>query len=327
MSKMSSLYQELTDELIKLLKAGKLPPWRKSWSPDRNMGSPASILDSRPVGNLVTKKDYSGINFLILALASQRKGYGARWWATYKQWERIGAKVTKGEHGTGIVYYEPRTVVNDEGDEEDDLIIKWHTVFNIEQVEGEHLDRYRVGHPSAKLTKPEIDARYQKAEQMIAASGAKISFGGKEAYFNRKTDHIRIPLRKRFSDDGAYYAVVLHELIHWTGHRKRLNRLTSKRHGDDDYCFEELVAEIGACFTAARLGISIGERLPKHAAYLAHWLKGLSEDPKFIVRAATAASRASNYLLKIESPQRTQREKSKKQRNVKSLYIAGVDRA
>jgi len=310
MPKLSKLYQEITDDLIKLLRDGDLPPWRAEWTPDRNAGSPASILSSEPVGNLITNKDYTGINFLMLAMATQRKGYSARWWATYKQWQKIGAQVKSGEHGTKIVYFEPRTKVNEDGKEDDDVIFKWHTLFNIEQVEGEHLDRYRVGHPTAKLNHNEIDERFRKAEEMILATGARIKYGGIEASFDSKTDRIRIPKRTHFTNDEWYYAVVFHELIHWTGHRKRLNRLKSKHKGDDAYCFEELVAEIGACFTAVRLGIPIADRLPSHAAYLAHWLEGLSNDSRFIVRAASAASRASNYLLKIKAPQQLQQKQA-----------------
>lgn len=324
MSKLSQLYQELTDDLIRLLETGELPPWKPGWTADRNTGSPASILSSEPVGNFATKKDYTGINFVILAMASQRKGYAGRWWATYKQWQKLGAHVKNGEHGTKIVYFGPKTTAKAESEEEDeDVIIKWHTLFNIAQVDGDGLEKYRVGHPAALLERKEINERLHKAEDMIAATGAKITFHGSNAYYNSTSDRIHVPKRSRFSDDHSYYGVVFHELIHWTGHRKRLNRLNSKHKGDDAYCFEELVAEIGACFTAVRLGIPISEHLPNHAAYLAHWLEGLSNDSKFIVRAASAASRASNYLLKIKSPSKPHK-KPRKQRRTAATSTSGA---
>src|SRR5580692_1272490 len=169
MSKHSETCQAITDELIKILESGKPLPWRTLLKkPDRNSGSPASILRSRPVGNAVTKNDYSGINFIILAMAAYRNGFASRWWATYRQWEQIGAKVKKGEKGTAIVFYSRQTVETKEGKEDEEPFWKWYTVFNVEQVEGEHLNRYWAGAQEARLQKIDIEERFKQADEMIA---------------------------------------------------------------------------------------------------------------------------------------------------------------
>jgi antirestriction protein ArdC len=86
----------------------------------------------------------------------------------------------------------------------------------------------------------------------------------------------------------------LHELTHWTGAAHRLDSLTWSRFGSDDYAREELVAEMGAAFTCAALGI---EPTVRHADYLASWIRVLKEDKRAIVQAASRASKAADYLL------------------------------
>jgi len=41
----------------------------------------------------------------------------------------------------------------------------------------------------------------------------------------------------------------------------------------------------------------VTKNLQRHAAYLGHWLQGLSRDPKFIFTAASQASKVVDYLL------------------------------
>jgi antirestriction protein ArdC len=84
-------------------------------------------------------------------------------------------------------------------------------------------------------------------------------------------------------------------LIHWTGHTGRLAREFGQRFGDQAYAFEELVAELGAAFVCAALGLRAEPR-PDHAAYLAHWLGILKADKRAIFTAAAQAQRAADYL-------------------------------
>jgi antirestriction protein ArdC len=62
---------------------------------------------------------------------------------------------------------------------------------------------------------------------------------------------------------------------------------------------EELVAELGAAYLSADLGIT-PEVMPEHAAYLDCWLKVMKADKKAIFTAASHASRAVEYLHRLQ---------------------------
>ena len=86
----------------------------------------------------------------------------------------------------------------------------------------------------------------------------------------------------------------MHELGHATGHSSRLNRDQGGSYGTKKYAFEELVAELSSAFSCASLGIVPTVR---HADYIGSWLEVLREDSRAIVRAASQASKAADYLL------------------------------
>jgi antirestriction protein ArdC len=138
---------------------------------------------------------------------------------------------------------------------------------------------------------------YQPAEETIKATGADIRIGGDRAYYNRPDDFVQIPPKHRFKQENEYYATIFHELTHWTGHESRLNRDQQSRFGNRSYAEEELVAEIGSCFTLAALGVPQTDDMSNHKAYVANWLESLDKDSRFIFRAASAASKAADYLL------------------------------
>lgn len=104
---------------------------------------------------------------------------------------------------------------------------------------------------------------------------------------------VHMPPISKFESTTSYYATLFHELVHWTGHKTRLDRDMSNRFGDAGYSMEELVAELGAAFLCAEFGIT-GE--VRHAGYIEHWLKILKDDKKAIFKAAAEASKAVEYL-------------------------------
>ena len=71
--------------------------------------------------------------------------------------------------------------------------------------------------------------------------------------------------------------------------------------GSSSYAREELVAEMTGAFVCAALSIVPTVR---HADYLASWLEVLREDNRAIIRAASAASKAADYLLAFRSSER-----------------------
>jgi antirestriction protein ArdC len=125
--------------------------------------------------------------------------------------------------------------------------------------------------------------------------------GGNRAFYSPDRDIVQMPELQTFRDGESYYATLAHEMTHWTRHESRLNRdLGRKRFADAGYAMEELVAEIGAAFLCADLGIT-PETRDDHAAYIAAWLKVLKDDKRAIFTAASHAQKAADYLHGLQA--------------------------
>ncbi|QMW01477.1 zincin-like metallopeptidase domain-containing protein [Spirosoma foliorum] len=74
-----------------------------------------------------------------------------------------------------------------------------------------------------------------------------------------------------------------------------------KNYDDEGYAKEELVAELGACFLSADLGV---EPQPEehHAAYIQSWLHVLKDDKRFIFQVASHAQKSVEYIQRLQSP-------------------------
>lgn len=251
---------------------------------------PARWINSSSNGlprNYVGKNIYNGVNILVLWCAAMEHGYQSLSWLTYKQAIEIGAQVRKGEKGTQIVYYSP-LIVKDKASGENKSIpmLKTFTVFNVAQCDG-------IPEP-AQVESKFVDLPL--CADILAASGAVINHCGNKAFYRPSSDEITLPPKDTFSTADFYYATAFHELTHWTGAEKRLNRVKGKKFGDDAYAFEELVAELGAAFVCADLGI-VQTTMLDHACYLASWVKVLKSDNKAIFTASTQASAAYNFIV------------------------------
>lgn len=117
---------------------------------------------------------------------------------------------------------------------------------------------------------------------------------GQQAFFLPGADEIWLPARHLFADSANFYAIGLHELIHWSGAKSRLDHYIKGKFGSAVYAFEELIAELGSAFLMAEMGVT-GE--VQHENYIASWLKSLKGDKRFIFRAANAVSKAHLYLM------------------------------
>jgi antirestriction protein ArdC len=266
------IYQQVTDKIIAELESGNLPSWVKNWSGDISADH-----------NVITRKQYHGINTIILGMS----GFKAPQWGTYKQWLSLGAQVTKGSKGTHIIYYSPverGSKVTEAGEvKEYSYILKSYTVFNAEQVTGWE----------APAIEPKSFNAVASIEELTNKSGVKLQFGGDRAYYSPSLDFVAMPNKSQFNSEAGYYATLLHELSHWSGHESRLNRDLSGRFGNEAYAAEELIAELSAAFLCARFGIA-GEL--RHSSYIASWLKVLKSDNKAIFKAAALAQKAADYL-------------------------------
>ncbi|HLK16434.1 MAG TPA: zincin-like metallopeptidase domain-containing protein [Fimbriimonadaceae bacterium] len=286
------IYRSITDRIVLAIQRGALEfemPWHQG-----------VVGRGRPV-NACTDIAYRGVNVVALWVAAELEHFDSRYWATYKQWHRVGAQVRAGERGSLIVFYkeETRAAYDDDTGEvssESYLVARASFVFNADQVDG--------WLPPEDPTKDHVEP-HKAAEALVATAGADIRHGGDVACYVPTEDLIRMPDRTRFtgtptcSATEAYYAVLLHELAHWTGHRSRLNRDFANRFGDHAYAMEELVAELGAAFLCADLRVSPTPR-PDHAAYIASWLDVLKQDKKAFFTAASRAAAAAEFLLKLQ---------------------------
>lgn len=131
--------------------------------------------------------------------------------------------------------------------------------------------------------------------------GAQIAEGGTRAFYRPSTDEICVPPFRAFRDAASFYATLAHEATHWTGAPARLARDLSGRFGSDAYAVEELVAELGAAFLCADLGLASEPRLD-HAGYIANWLQVLKNDPRAIFTAAAKAQAAADWMHARQVP-------------------------
>lgn len=275
--------QEVTDRIIGIMEQGT-EAWQKTWTSAAAAGLPT---------NAATGATYRGINIVTLWLQAQASGFTSSQWMTYRQASNIGGQVRKGERGTGIIFYSPFEVTDDQTGEVKQIpILKSFTVFNIDQIDNLPNDMTPTVCDSENNFKP-----ITSVDALIKATDATISHGGSKAFYNATTDAIQLPKPEDFTSSENYYATAGHELIHWTGHSSRLDRLNGASFGSDDYAREELIAELGAAFVAAHFNI-VEATIENHASYLGHWLRVLKEDKNAIFQAAGAAQKAFDFLLK-----------------------------
>ena len=288
----ASIYDTITNQIIASLEAGARKfslPWHRSTTPL-----------TRPM-NAVTRKSYRGVNVLALWASAEAQDFGSGLWATYRQWQSLGAQVRKGEKASPIVFYKVFDKIDGKETEELDgsarIFAQDSYVFNVGQVEGYAMPEL----PDAADFDP-----IQNADAFVAATGATVRIQGDSAHYTPSTDTISMPDRQLFfaTESGSagqnWYATLLHELVHWSGAEHRLARTFGKRFGDDAYAMEELVAELGSAFLCGDLGLSSKPR-PDHARYLASWLKVLKADNRAIFTAASAAAKAAEFLCSLES--------------------------
>lgn len=284
-----SIYARVTAEMVHAIEAGAadyVMPWHRQSA----MGLPR---------NAATGNRYQGINTVVLWLIAEKQGYTSPYWATYQQWRTVGGQVRRGETGSPVVLYKPR-VDQDEtvsrGDTEvSKAVLRHSSVFNALQVDG-----WSCPEPE----RVDITTRLATVDAFIGALGAEIVYGFSRASYSPKFDRICMPHRSAFvgtetrDATEAFYAVMLHEHVHWSGNPRRLDRNLSDRFGTSGYAMEELVAELGAAFLCADLGISAHPRTD-HAAYIATWLQVILEQESAIFTAASNAARACDFLSRI----------------------------
>lgn len=283
------IHQHVTDTIIAQIEAGT-PPWRKPWTG----GAGSAALPLRHNG-----EPYRGVNILMLWASAHMSDFSSERWMTFKQAVDLGGSVKKGAKCARSVFY---GTFEKEGDQTESAaetgegktripFAKCNNVFNADQIEGLPAEFYVLPDPPRDLgteTDPELEA-------FFASTGADIVTSCEpRAYYRPSTDQIHMPPIATFFDAARYFGVLGHELTHWTGSTKRLDRL-GKFNDRKAYAFEELVAEIGACILGVKLGIE--PDFDQSAAYVEGWLEALKNDKGLIFKAASEAQKAVDFIM------------------------------
>jgi antirestriction protein ArdC len=266
------IYQSVTDRIATALEEGTVP-WHQPWN------------DGHPF-NIRTNRHYRGVNILLLGL----QPYTDPRWGTFKAISESGGHVRKGEKGTWIILWKPVSKHHD-GDDSDEtyMLLRQYCVFNAEQAD----DLPEWSPTDAREHEP-----LEAAEMIVEGyeNAPLIRFGGDRAFYQPSTDIVQVPEAREFESGDAYYSTLFHELVHSTGHEKRLKRIEPALFGSDPYAREELVAEVGASMLGAVAGIENAGG-GQNAAYIAGWLKAVRNDHKLVVQAAAQAQKASDLIL------------------------------
>ena len=315
----ADIYKMVTDKIIGMLKSASPTDYHRAWKDD------AFFI---PL-NYDSKKPYRGVNRLLL---QERIGFAGAfanpYFLTFKQIKKHKGTLKKGAKGYEVIYYSILYVVPADKNSgrkaysstnaqkvldflhkynlpESEVtripMIRYYNVYNgadIENIDFK-LDGLQIGRAVPD------SATENRAAQLIVENYPNppaIKYGGNEAYYSPARDYIKLPKQEQFDTVNAYYRTLFHELTHSTGHKKRLNRGIHFLL-DDDYAKEELVAEFGAVFLSAWAGI-MWYNNKNHAAYLKGWNSAIKEaqnDNKFLMRAASLAQQATDYILNLNA--------------------------
>ena len=261
------LYNKITSSILAKLQEGVIP-WRKSW----RTGIPA---------NFVSKRYYNGINFVYLSL----RDFPSPYYLTFLQTKQLGGFVNKGEEGSLVVFWKIYETPDNDDSSDTGInripILRYSYVFNLQQT-----SLYSIDERPAIIS-AEIILQNFKEKPVILHNF-------RNCYYSIDRDVISVPVITDFDSPAEFYSSLYHEVIHWTGHAKRLNRNMS--HESKVMAFEELVAEIGSAYLCGLSGI-MPATLNNQASYINSWIKAVNEDNLFLIKAATTAKQAINYLL------------------------------
>ena len=270
----ATVYEIITNQVLDALEKSEVP-WHKPWH-------------CLPPVNLISKKPYRGINVFLLGFA----GYGSQFWLTFNQAKQLGGNIRKGQHGTKIIFWKCKTRETESADgeieERKSAFLRFYTVFNLQQTEG----------LSALLTLPPAFP-IESAEEIVKAMPNPPAFeqDSRAAYIPSK-DTVTMPSRAAFQSQPEYYSTLFHELVHSTGHSKRLGREGIEKiqpFGSEDYSKEELVAEMGGAMLCGVAGIEQAT-VCNSAAYLRGWINRLKADSRLVIAAARSAQEAADYI-------------------------------
>ena len=275
----------IVQTIISKLEEG-VRPWRRNWD---------VIGSGRPCRS--NGQPYRGINYFLLSMMGDSAGYTSPFWLTYKTAQSIGGQVRRGESASPIMFYKSysttqQSEADDAGSEQNKRVLKCYSVFNAQQIEGLPAEFY----PEVKIRERTHNLALKPlVDDIVGATGAKISHGGDMAYYRPSSDSISMPTVEQFHGYEQYVATLMHELVHWTSHPSRCDRQLGKRFGDQAYAVEEAIAEMGAATLCDAIGIPT-DHMDDHASYIGGWMKILKAEPKALLTFAAKAEQAAAYI-------------------------------
>jgi len=278
----SKVYEVINNRIMEILEQGTIP-WRKPWNAESNMPK-----------NLISHKEYRGINHFLLACMP----YESPYWLTFKQVQDKGGNVRKGEKSVPVIFWKWIGGNDLDNMENSDTgkkvpILKYYNVFNLDQTEGISMPEPKEAHNDHHtLVEPERIVKDMPLKP-------DIRFGGNQACYSPEHDFIQLPHLHTFESPEEYYSTMFHEIIHATGHTRRLGRRSLQEtsyFGSHEYSKEELVAEMGAAFICGLSGIE-QRTIENSAAYIQGWLRELKNDKTLLIQAAAQAQKAADYIL------------------------------
>lgn len=267
--------------------------------------------------NLFTKKSYKGFNLLALFIDTIKNGYQSSYYATFNSISKAGGKLKKGSKGMVIEFFsyiykhsETKKTYKEEeliflSKSEIDKIqkiacIKNYTVFNSVLIENfEELNINIISDDEFDLLEFEEQLNCENFISEIILGGLNLKFSNKEvAFYSPKVDYVSMPEKKYFVSEDKYYSTLFHEIIHWTGNEKRLDRNLK---GSDDiksYSQEELIAEMGSMLICLQFGINT--EFLNSVRYLKHWSNvNKNNRVENIKIAFTQSKKAKKFLEKL----------------------------
>ena len=287
------LYQEVTDRIIAMLEKGTVP-WRRTWNR-------YGLARNGATGHI-----YTGINMLLMNMAP----YPIPYFLTFKQVKEKGGKIRKGAKADSVFYYNVYFKDSDgnkiskeaarslrASDKKVEVLsfLKYYNVFNIADIEGIEFE-----FPEVELKDNE---RIEKCEAIVSDMPDSPAFNfidADRAFYSPAKDMVNMPNIRQFGTSEEHYATLFHELVHSTGHEKRLARsgiTEPNKFGSKGYGEEELIAEMGASFLCGHAGIDREEITGNSAAYLQGWLDVLKKDKKLVFKSAAEAQKAVDFVL------------------------------
>lgn len=272
---MNQVYNFVTQRIVRELESGTVP-WRKPWFVEKL--------------NYVSRRHYHGVNLLLL----DRPGE----YLTWNQVQKQSGRVKKGSSSYMVTFYKmvEKTEENEDGEPETVTypVLRYYRIFHVDDVRGIE-SKFELEPISTNGKAAKVVHDYH------SYNGLKIQHSkSTKAYWNPVEDMISMPVRNQFDSVEDYYSTLFHELIHSTGHQSRLDRNPTTNKLSQDYSKEELIAEIGATMLLSHAGLNIEKTMKNNAAYIGGWLKRLKDDRTLVVKAASKAQRAVNYILSKE---------------------------